>query len=109
MVKQRNQLPKGRHGNLKLVLTEDVNYLGKQGDVVEVRTTSAQTVAVLDDARGCSHAPCLVRVVYGGDTRFKHGDVLRAYGRVTRSVASGSSTVPEVEADFVLLGHAPKR
>jgi hypothetical protein len=80
-----------------------------EGDVVEVRTTSAQTVAVLDDARGCSHAPCLVRVVYGGDTRFKHGDVLRAYGRVTRSVASGSSTVPEVEADFVLPGHAPKR
>jgi len=37
MVKQRSQLPKGRHGNLKLVLTEDVQYLGKQGDVVEVR------------------------------------------------------------------------
>ncbi len=31
------QLIKGRHGNLRLVLTEDVTHLGKQGDVVEVR------------------------------------------------------------------------
>lgn len=37
MVKQRNQVPKGKHGNVKLVLTEDVANLGKQGDVVEVR------------------------------------------------------------------------
>jgi hypothetical protein len=95
------------------IITSDIKgAIGKstivEGDVVEVRTTTAQTVAVLDDARGCSHAPCLVRVVYGGDARFKHGDALRAYGRVTRSVAYGSSTVPEVEADFVLPGHAPK-
>lgn len=37
MIKQRNQIPKGKHGNMKLVLTEDVAHLGKQGDVVEVR------------------------------------------------------------------------
>jgi large subunit ribosomal protein L9 len=37
MVKQRNQVPRGKHGNMKLVLTEDVPHLGKQGDVVEVR------------------------------------------------------------------------
>jgi large subunit ribosomal protein L9 len=37
MIKQRNQVPKGKHGNMKLVLTEDVTHLGKQGDVVEVR------------------------------------------------------------------------
>jgi large subunit ribosomal protein L9 len=30
-------LVKGKHGNLKLVLTEDVQHLGKQGDVVEVK------------------------------------------------------------------------
>jgi hypothetical protein len=48
-------------------------------------------------------------VTYGGDTRFKHGDTLRAYGRVTRSVAYGSSTVPEVEAHFIQLGPAPRR
>src|SRR3954454_22298984 len=35
--KQRNQIPHGKHGNMKLVLTEDVAHLGKQGDVVEVR------------------------------------------------------------------------
>ena len=28
---------RGKHGNLKLVLTEDVTHLGKQGDLVEVR------------------------------------------------------------------------
>jgi hypothetical protein len=84
-----------------------------EGDVVETRTTSALTVAVIDDTRGCTHAQagasCLVRVTYGGDTRFKHGDTLRVYGRVTRSVPYGGSTVPEVEADFVQLGHAPKK
>src|SRR2546423_9483738 len=36
LYKQR-QLIKGKHGNLRLVLTEDVTHLGKQGDVVEVR------------------------------------------------------------------------
>src|SRR6516162_10299266 len=35
--KQRNQIPKGKHGNMQLVLTEDVANLGKQGEVVEVR------------------------------------------------------------------------
>jgi hypothetical protein len=80
-----------------------------EGDVIESRVAASQTVGIVDDARGCSNAPCLVRVTYGGDARFKHGDVLRAYGRVTRSVVYGTSTVPEVEADFVQLGHAPKR
>src|SRR5579884_3322688 len=37
MVKQRNQIPRGKHGNMKLVLTEDVQHLGRQGDVVEVK------------------------------------------------------------------------
>jgi large subunit ribosomal protein L9 len=35
--KQRILIPKGRHGHMKLVLTEDVPHLGKQGDVVEVK------------------------------------------------------------------------
>jgi large subunit ribosomal protein L9 len=35
--KQRQQIPKGKHGNMQLVLTEDVANLGKQGDLVEVR------------------------------------------------------------------------
>jgi large subunit ribosomal protein L9 len=35
--KHHRHLIKGKHGNLKLVLTEDVQHLGKQGDLVEVR------------------------------------------------------------------------
>src|SRR5437868_598065 len=35
--KQRNQVRKGPHGGMQLVLTEDVPALGKQGDVVEVK------------------------------------------------------------------------
>src|SRR3954470_20707861 len=37
MVKQRYQVPKGKHGNMMVVLTEDVLHLGRQGDLVEVR------------------------------------------------------------------------
>ena len=36
-LKKRQQVPHAKNGNLKLVLTEDVTYLGKQGDLVEVR------------------------------------------------------------------------
>src|SRR5712692_7244048 len=35
--KQRNQTLKGKHGGMQLVLTEDVQHLGKQGEVVEVK------------------------------------------------------------------------
>jgi large subunit ribosomal protein L9 len=36
-VKQRNQVLKGSHRGMQLVLTEDVAHLGKQGDLVEVK------------------------------------------------------------------------
>lgn len=35
--KQRNQILKGKHGGMQLVLVEDVPHLGKQGDLVEVK------------------------------------------------------------------------
>src|ERR1051326_8235364 len=35
--KQRQQVRKGSHGGMQLVLTEDVANLGRQGDVVEVK------------------------------------------------------------------------
>src|ERR1700676_4714349 len=35
--KQRNQIRKGPHGGMQLVLTEDVPNLGKQGELVEVK------------------------------------------------------------------------
>src|SRR5215831_18620925 len=36
-VKQREQVRKGAHGGMQLVLIEDVSHLGKQGDLVEVK------------------------------------------------------------------------
>lgn len=35
--KRRNQVLKGSHGGMQLLLTEDVPHLGKQGDLVEVK------------------------------------------------------------------------
>src|SRR6266581_2733139 len=35
--KHRQQVRKGEHGGMQLVLTEDVTNLGKQGDLVEVK------------------------------------------------------------------------
>ncbi len=35
--KQRQQIRKGSHGGMQLVLTEDVPHLGRQGELVEVR------------------------------------------------------------------------
>lgn len=37
ITKRRNQVRKGTHGGMQLVLTEDVTHLGKQGDLVEVK------------------------------------------------------------------------
>ena len=36
-VRKRNQVRKGTHGGMQLVLAEDVPNLGKQGDLVEVK------------------------------------------------------------------------
>jgi len=35
--KHRRQILKGKHGGMQLVLTEDVQHLGRQGDLVEVK------------------------------------------------------------------------
>lgn len=35
--RKRNQVLKGKHGGMQLLLTEDVAHLGKQGDLVEVK------------------------------------------------------------------------
>lgn len=37
IAKKRNQVLKGKHGGMQLVLTEDVLHLGKRGDLVEVK------------------------------------------------------------------------
>lgn len=36
-IKKRQQILKGPHGGMQLVLIEDVNHLGKQGEIVEVK------------------------------------------------------------------------
>src|SRR5437870_10277822 len=36
-IRKRNQILKGKHGGMQLVLLEDVTHLGKQGDLVEVK------------------------------------------------------------------------
>lgn len=46
MAKKHVHLIRGKHGNIKLVLTEDVTYLGKQGDVVEVRPGYARNYLI---------------------------------------------------------------
>ena len=38
VTKKRNQVAKGARGGMQLVLVEDVPYLGKQGEVVEVKS-----------------------------------------------------------------------
>jgi large subunit ribosomal protein L9 len=35
--RRRNQVLKGKHGGMQLLLTDDVPHLGKQGDLVEVK------------------------------------------------------------------------
>src|SRR4051812_12240238 len=35
--KVREQMPRGKHGGMELMLIEDVMHVGRQGDVVEVR------------------------------------------------------------------------
>src|SRR3954447_19442232 len=52
--KKRVHPPKGKHGNLKLVLLEEVQYLGKQGDVVEVRPGYARNYLI---PRGLATVP----------------------------------------------------
>ena len=37
LTKKRNQVLKGKHGGMQLVLAEDVAHLGKRGDLVEVK------------------------------------------------------------------------
>jgi hypothetical protein len=75
------------------------------GEVVEARVTGHQTVALINDTRGCNSGPCLVRVVAPEDAKLARGGSVRLYGTVTRAVTtSAGKTVPEIAADFVVAG-----
>jgi hypothetical protein len=73
------------------------------GAIVGVSSGGRRTLLLVDDKRGCSKGPCLVRViVVGGDAPPAMGDKLRAYGTVARSFTNAGKTLPEVEAQFVM-------
>jgi len=74
------------------------------GEVIESRTVGHRTVALVDDRRGCAKGPCLARVVVRQDITIAAGKVLHAYGRLSHPyTTSPGQTVPEVDADFVIL------
>ena len=75
------------------------------GEVIEARVTGHQTIALLNDTRGCKAGPCLARVVAAEDAKLTRGASVRVYGTVTRAVATSTGkTVPEIAADFVVPG-----
>lgn len=74
------------------------------GTVVDARTENYNTVAVMDVQGGCTHAPCLARIVYGAPFTLARGDKFSAFGEVT-GVVDGPRTgtrIPEVRADFLI-------
>jgi len=79
------------------------------GDVVEARVQNHQSLAVVNDHRGCGRPPCILRMIGSDEVELRAGDAIRGYGRVTRAVTGdGGKQVPEVEADFVVRGKAKR-
>jgi hypothetical protein len=76
------------------------------GEVLEARVTGHQTIALVNDTRGCKTGPCLARVIASEDAKgLTRGAMVRAYGTVTRAVSTTTGkTIPEIEADFVARG-----
>lgn len=82
-----------------------------EGDLVEVRQTNRQSVMLVRDKRNCDRADgCMFRVLHGAELDAKPGRKVLVVGRVTRTLTAGGSTVPEIEAEFVvpLAGSARK-
>jgi hypothetical protein len=74
-----------------------------EGEVFESRGSGHRTLVLLDNRRGCSGGPCIVKVVIGREVKLSRGEIWRAYGTVTGGSpnAAGQTTL-EVTADFVL-------
>ena len=111
-------LPIGRSVPLVGAVAADVaGTVGKAvtlaGEVIESRRQNHQTIMLLSVAKssGCAAAggkgeeACQVRLVQGSDNPVKRGDLLTAYGHVSRAFAvKGKPDIPEVEVDFTLKG-----
>lgn len=61
-IKKRNQIPRGQHGNMKLLLVEDVEHVGKQGAVVEVRPGYGRNFLIPQGLATFVTADALVRI-----------------------------------------------
>ena len=73
------------------------------GEVIEARTAGHQSIALVNDVRGCKTGPCLARVIASSDSKIAKGDNVRAYGVIARAVpTSTGKTIPELAADFVV-------
>ncbi len=76
------------------------------GSVVEARVENHTTLVLLDVSKGCPQAPCLARVIHGGEMQLGRAERISVFGHVTRAV-DGPRTgvkVPEIRADFILAG-----
>jgi len=78
-----------------------------EGDVIESRSAQGHTTLLVSD-RTCAGA-CVVRVLHGEEITATRGDVVRAYGRLVGTVASGGKTVPDVEGTLVVVEPGKKK
>jgi hypothetical protein len=75
------------------------------GTVLDLRVGGHRTMALVDDRRGCARGPCYARIVIAHDTSLTNGKYIRDYGHVARAFTMpGGHSVPEVEAEFVIIG-----
>ncbi|MDX2054455.1 MAG: hypothetical protein SFV15_18785 [Polyangiaceae bacterium] len=75
-----------------------------KGKLVEARQLANAWVLLMDASSGCSSAPCLARVAFGGEGSFAKGDVVNLYGVLEGSVDGPRSgtTIPVVRANFIV-------
>jgi hypothetical protein len=103
-------------GSYSDLVSHVASYAGKtraiEGDLVELRSTNHQSVLLVNaHGKQCDRpGGCMVRVVHGAETDAKPGRKVLVVGRVTRTLTAGASTVPEIEAEFVVpLGGSAHR
>ena len=89
---------------LTQVATKASPAVALAGTLQEVRTSHRGTIAVLDVASGCARAPCIARLAYGAKLNAAPGDEVTAFGRLAGAIDWKGQQVPDVHADFVVVG-----